>query len=91
VKIVIYMLAGLFVVMAFGLMFAYYRTRRIGLALMGLAYGAAAVLALALMHWWPLAAGFVFAWALKLLGLEQNVESEKDAGMRTGDGEKRDK
>ena len=32
------------------------------------------VLALALPHWWPLVAGFVLVWMLKLLGLEPRVE-----------------
>jgi len=37
---------------------------------MAVAYGASAGAALALMAWWPLVAGFIIAWALRLSGLE---------------------
>lgn len=75
--IVIYFFAGLFILMACGLMFAFHRTRRSGLIVMGLTYGATAGLALALMHWWPLVAGFVLVWVMRVLGLESGDESQE--------------
>jgi len=68
--VVIYILSGLFILLALALLFAFYRSRHPGTLLMGAAYGAAAALALLLMHWWPLVLGFVSAWALRLMGLD---------------------
>jgi len=67
---VIYIVSGLFIVLALGLAFAYYRTKHYGLIVMAFAYGASAGLALSIMHWWPLVAGLVLAWLLRLLGLD---------------------
>jgi hypothetical protein len=44
---------------------------------MGVTYSVSGVLALALPHWWPLAAGFVLVWILKWLGLEPGVDAGK--------------
>ena len=79
-NLVIYIVSGLFIVLSLALLFAYYRTRNGGLLLMSLTYGASAGLALTLMHWWPLAAGFVLAWVLRLLGLDPgpNTESKQE-------------
>jgi len=55
-------------------------------------YGASGVLAIALPHWWPLVAGFVLVWLLKLLGLEPSHEPARDegGGMRKEGGGMRD-
>lgn len=74
----IYILSGLFILLALALLFAYYRTRQPGLVLMGSTYGGAAVLALMLMHWWPLAAGFGLAWVLRVLGLDPGLKGESN-------------
>jgi uncharacterized membrane protein len=68
--IVIYVFAGLFLLLALGLIFGYFRTRHPGLVLMASCYGTGAVLAVMLMHWWPLVAGFVLAWMLRMMGLD---------------------
>ena len=70
VHIVVYIVATLFFLLAAGLLFAYVRERQPGTLLMAVAYGASAGAALALMAWWPLVAGFIIAWALRLSGLE---------------------
>lgn len=75
-KIVIYIFSTLFFFMALAVMLAFLRNRHYGLFLIALAYGAGAGLALVLMHWWPLVAGFALVWAIKLLGLEPEVEVE---------------
>ena len=71
--VLIYVFSGSFILMALALFFAYRRTSHYGMFLMGITYGAAAGLALALMHWWPLVAGFVLVWILKLLGLDPGL------------------
>ena len=69
-NVVIYIVSALFVVLTLALLFAYYRARHPGLVLMSSTYGSVAVLALMLMEWWPLVAGFVLAWVLRLMGLD---------------------
>jgi hypothetical protein len=73
VHVVVYILAGAFLVLAAGLAFTYFRQKHIGLLLMSIAYGASAGAALSLMEWWPLVAGFVIAWLLRLVGLDPEV------------------
>ena len=68
--ILIYVIAGLFSVLALGLVYAFVRTRQSGLLLMALAYGISAGSAIALMKAWPLLAGFAAAWAIRLMGAE---------------------
>jgi hypothetical protein len=69
-----YGFGGLFIVLSCAMLYAFYRGRDFGLFIMGVTYGASGVLALALLHWWPLVAGFVLVWMLKLLGLEPEHE-----------------
>lgn len=78
--IVIYIFSGLFILLSLALSFAYYRTRQPGLVLMSSVYGTTGILALMSMHWWPLVAGFVLAWVLRLLGLDPgpNAESKQE-------------
>lgn len=68
--IITYVFSALFIVIALALFFAYRRTGHYGMFLMGITYGASAGLALMLAHWWPLVAGFILVWILKLLGLD---------------------
>jgi hypothetical protein len=75
-QIVIYFFAASFAFMALALLFTYKRTRHYGVLVLGIAYGASAALALVLMHWWPLVAGFVLVWVLRLLGLDPDVRRE---------------
>ncbi len=72
-EIIIYIFAASFILMALALMFTYQRTRHYGVFLLGLAYGAAGGLAIVLTHWWPLVAGFVLVWILRLLGLDPDT------------------
>ena len=69
-----YGFAGLFIVLSCAMLYAFYRSRNFGLFVMGLTYGASGLLAIAVTHWWPLVAGFILVWMLKLLGLEPRVE-----------------
>lgn len=79
-NLVVYIFSGLFILLSLALLFAYYRERHSGLFVMSITYGSSAGLALLLMHWWPLVAGFVLAWVLRLLGLEPgpNTESKQE-------------
>jgi hypothetical protein len=74
VSIFIYIVSGLFFLIAMALFFAHNRTRHHGLLLMGITYAGSAVLAIMLMQWWPLVAGFILVWVLRLLGLEGDAE-----------------
>jgi hypothetical protein len=76
-EIVIYVFAGLFFLLALGLIFGYYRTRHPGLVLMASCYGTASVLSVMLMHWWPLMAGFVLAWMLRAMGMDPGPGSKE--------------
>jgi hypothetical protein len=73
-QLIIYVFAASFVFMAVALMVTYRRTRHYGVFLLGLTYAASAVLAVVLMHWWPLAAGFAIVWVLRFLGLDPDVK-----------------
>jgi hypothetical protein len=77
IHIVIYIFSGLYALLAVGLLFAYYRTRHPGTFVMAVIYLASAGSAVAYMHWWPLVAGLVLTWAVRLMGLEPNIEREK--------------
>jgi hypothetical protein len=76
-EIVIYVFAGLFLLLALGMLLGYYRTRHPGLVLMASCYGTASVLSVMLMHWWPLVAGFVLAWILRMMGLDPGPGSKE--------------
>ncbi len=73
-EIIIYFFAASFIFMALALMITYKRTRHYGVFLMGLTYGASAVVAIVLTHWWPLVAGFVLVWLLRLAGLDPDTQ-----------------
>lgn len=73
---VVYIFSALFFFLSFVLLFAYYRTRHAGMLLMAVAYGASAGLAIVIMHWWPLLAGFALVWILRLLGLDPSLPRE---------------
>ena len=73
-EIIIYFFAASFVFMALALMITYKRTKHYGVFLLGLTYGAAAAVAIVLMHWWPLVAGFVLVWLMRLAGLDPDTE-----------------
>ena len=75
--VTIYIISGLFILMACGLAFAFHRTRRVGLMVMGITYAASAGLAIVLMHWWPLVAGFILVWILRFLGLDPDTGSKE--------------
>ena len=75
-EIIIYIFAASFIFMAAALMITYRRTKHYGVFLLGLTYGAAAGLAIVLTHWWPLVAGFVLVWLLRLLGLDPDTRKD---------------
>ena len=76
-EIVIYLFAASFVFMALALMITFRRTRHYGVFLLGITYGASAVMAIVLTHWWPLLAGFALVWVLRLLGLDPDTRREE--------------
>jgi hypothetical protein len=82
---VIYAFAALFLVMFAAMMFAFYRERHFGIFIMGVTYGASALVAISIPHWWPLVMGFALAWLLRLMGLEPSVERERAPDAKGGD------
>src|SRR5690606_11492263 len=70
----VYIVGGLFIVLAGAMLFVFHRSRHFGMFLMGITYAASGLLAIALPHWWPLAVGFAAVWVLKLLGLEPDIK-----------------
>lgn len=75
--IIAYVFAASFVFLGAALMLTYRQTRNIGVLVIGTTYVAAAVLTVALAHWWPLVAGFVVAWILRLAGLDPDARKDE--------------
>jgi len=74
---VTYVVAGLFVALAFAMLYVFYRNSHFGMFVMWLTYGCSGLLAILLGHWWPLIAGFALVWLLKWLGLDAGEVPEK--------------
>ena len=72
-EIVIYILAGLSILLAIGGLLAYSETKHIGLLLSSIISITFSVLAIVLVHWWPLLIGLGLNWGLRLLGLDPGV------------------
>lgn len=68
--IVIYILAALSILLAIGGLSAYTQTKHIGLLLSSIVSIGFSILAIVLVHWWPLVVGFGLNWVLRLLGLD---------------------
>jgi len=81
---VIYLFAGLFIILSATMLYVFYRTSHFGIFLMGTTYGASGLIAILIGQWWPLAAGFALVWILKLMGLEPPVEPARDEGGGKG-------
>ena len=68
--IAIYILAGISILLAIGGLSAYSQSKSIGLLLSSIISIGFSILAIVLVHWWPLIVGFVANFGLKLAGLE---------------------
>ena len=75
---VIYILGALFVGLGAAMFYVFYRERHFGMLLLAMTYSMSGLLAIVLPHWWPLVAGFVMVWMLKMLGMD--LEPEEVAG-----------
>ena len=71
--IIIYILAGISIVLAVGGLSAYMQTKHIGILLSSIVSIGFSVLAIVLVHWWPLIVGFGLNWVLRLLGLDPSA------------------
>lgn len=71
--ILIYIFAGLSILLAIGGLSAYAQTKHIGLLLSSLVSIGFSVLAIVLVHWWALIVGFGLNWGLRLLGLDPSA------------------
>jgi len=81
---VTYVVAGIFVALSLAMLYVFYRNSNFGLFVMGLTYGCSGLLAILLGHWWPLVAGLVLVWMLKLLGLEPDSEQRDGDSNQKG-------
>ncbi len=86
---VIFIIGGLFILLSLPMLYVFYREKHFGTFLMGITYGLSGLLAITLPHWWPLAVGFVMAWVLRMMGLEQTVPAREEAGTEKSEGESR--
>lgn len=68
--VVIYILAGLSVLLATGGLAQYAHTKHIGLLLSSAVSIVFSVVAVMLLQWWPLVLGFGLNWGLRLIGLD---------------------
>lgn len=68
--ILLYFFASAFIVLGFMMLFAFHRTRRWELVLLSFVYSGSGLVAGYTVKWWPLFAGFVVAWLLKLAGYD---------------------
>ena len=91
-KWIIYVFAFLFIAMGLAVFYAYSRNKHNGLLLMGATYTASAILALVIMEWWPLVAGFALVWIMRAMGMEPElvqpkIEAETEAPVSGQDGQ----
>lgn len=71
--IVIYILAAVSILLAIGGLSAYLQTKHRGLLLSSIISIGFSVLAIVLVHWWPLVVGFTANWVLRLLGMDPDA------------------
>ncbi len=69
-SLAIYILAGISIVLAIGGLSAYSQSKSIGLLLSSIISIVFSVLAIVMVHWWPLVVGFIANFGLKLAGLQ---------------------
>jgi hypothetical protein len=72
---IIYILAGISIILAIGGISAYSQTKQIGLLLSSVVSIGFSVLAIVLIQFWPLVAGFIINWLLRLAGLDSKYKS----------------
>lgn len=69
-QVLLYVVAGFFVVMSFLMIFAYRRIPHYGLLAMSFAYSTAGCAAILVNQWWPLLVGYGVVWVMKLKGFD---------------------
>lgn len=71
-EIIIYVLAGVSILLAVGGLSAYSDSKHSGLLISSIISIGFSGLAIYLVDWWPLIAGFAANWGLRLLGLDSS-------------------
>jgi hypothetical protein len=71
---IIFILAGISIILAIGGISAYSQTKQIGLLLSSIVSIAFSILAITLVQFWPLIAGFIINWLLRLAGLDSKYK-----------------
>jgi len=88
---VTYVIAGVFIALAFAMLYVYARSSHAGMFIMGLVYGCSGLFAILIGEWWPLVTGFVLVWVLKLLGMEPGAEPPGESKAGTEPPSRREK
>lgn len=74
---VVYVLAVLSLLWAGVGLYAYQESKHRGVLLSSIVSIAFALLAIRLVHWWPLVASFGVQWALRLIGLDPSAPKHR--------------
>lgn len=77
--ILLYFVASVFIVLGFMMLFAFRRSRRWELVLMSFIYSGSGIASAYSLDWWPLIAGFIVAWLLKLAGFDPDRPAKAPA------------
>lgn len=85
--ILLYFVASLFIVLGFMMLFAFHRTRRWELVALSFVYSGSGLAAGYSLQWWPLIAGFIVAWLLKLAGYDADKAPRSRRGARAARGD----
>jgi hypothetical protein len=71
---VIYILAGISIILAIGGISAYSQTKQIGLLLSSVVSIIFSILAITLVQFWPLVVGFIINWLVRLVGRDSEYK-----------------
>ncbi len=82
---VVYSFALMYGCWGLALLFAYTRSKNMGLLLLCVTFLAAAITAAVVTHWWPLLAGFAIAWVLRAMGMDPPAPPETTVPTDGGD------
>jgi len=80
--ILLYFVASVFIVIGFLMLFSFHRTRRWEFVLLSFVYSGSGLAAGYSLKWWPIVAGFVVAWLLKLAGYDPDKPPKQSLAPR---------
>lgn len=69
-RILLFIVAGIFALFGLGTFMSFIQSRNIGLLLAAIVFGTAAGAAIGFVSWWSLLAGFILSWIPRLSGAD---------------------